>query len=773
MSTTATVDQGGEYSTSGPGSNNNSNNPLRVFVSAKKDINDLFIKVETFVKNVHEFYRSYGDDAGSIVSGGKLQQLESAVEKVAGIRDVLSRNHMKVAFFGRTSNGKSTVINAILQNKILPAGIGHTTNCFLQVEGTDEEEPFIEVGGHRQAIDSVKNLANALNNESMSSDTLVKIFWPKSKCSILHDDVVLVDSPGTDVSANLDSCIDLYCLDADVFVLVSNSESTLMQTEKNFFLKVKEKLSKPNIFILNNRWDASALETDSMELVRKQHMTRDTDFLVDELAVVEKEAAEDRVFFVSARETLFRRTAPLENGASLPNLASLAQGHETRYSEFEDFEHAFEQCLSQSAVKTKFSAHTAEVSRLTTGLAALLEEVAAGTARLRAEKLATIRAHRETVAHIQKAFQLLHQEVKQEIVNLMKAVEHKVCTALNEEIRRLAVLVADFEQPFAGDAQPLALAAYKKELHGHVEARFIANLEQRFASAVSCNVGATQAKMLEGARRLLPPGTLERYSLLGYSIAPREDFKVHIHLNCESLCSDFVEDLQFRFSYGLVQLLQYLTGGKVGENGGNRSLMDKSFTEGKGVQLPSNSSINDSGNGSGSSGGGNRSGNGKAMVVQFAASNLDLIDKLSSSRTTITLLAVGGCLVRVIGWHVIAITSTIYGLLYVYERLSWTTRAKETAFKRQYVAHATKKLRLIVDYTSDNCSDQVKNELTSSFVRLNRLVDNVIEGLRKEVVVLEKEVAFLDEQEKTVALLRGQVKALTGELQAFTGKYLL
>ncbi len=65
------------------------------------------------------------------------------------------------------------------------------------------------------------------------------------------------------------------------------------------------------------------------------------------------------------------------------------------------------------------------------------------------------------------------------------------------------------------------------------------------------------------------------------------------------------------------------------------------------------------------------------------------------------------------------------------------------------------------------------SELTSSFVRLNRLVDNVIEGLRKEVVVLEKEVAFLDEQEKTVALLRGQVKALTGELQAFTGKYLL
>ena len=70
----------------------------------------------------------------------------------------------------------------------------------------------------------------------------------------LHqDDVVFVDSPGIDVSPDLDTWIDKHCLDADVFILVSNSESTLMQAEKNFFHKVNQKLSKPNIFILNNR----------------------------------------------------------------------------------------------------------------------------------------------------------------------------------------------------------------------------------------------------------------------------------------------------------------------------------------------------------------------------------------------------------------------------------------------------------------------------------------------------------------------------------------
>jgi len=41
---------------------------------------------------------------------------------------------------------------------------------------------------------------------------------------------VTVCSPGIDVSPDIDSWIDKFCLDADVFVLVANAESTLMQT---------------------------------------------------------------------------------------------------------------------------------------------------------------------------------------------------------------------------------------------------------------------------------------------------------------------------------------------------------------------------------------------------------------------------------------------------------------------------------------------------------------------------------------------------------------
>ncbi len=72
-----------------------------------------------------------------IIGPGQAEEVKNHAGKVKGIREVLARDHMKVAFFGRTSNGKSTVINAMLRERILPSGIGHTTSCFLQVEGKD------------------------------------------------------------------------------------------------------------------------------------------------------------------------------------------------------------------------------------------------------------------------------------------------------------------------------------------------------------------------------------------------------------------------------------------------------------------------------------------------------------------------------------------------------------------------------------------------------------------------------------------------------------
>jgi mitofusin len=230
--------------------------PLHRFGLAKTKATDLFGRLSTYLSSAHALLvKSSNQDACS--------ELKAWHEQTLAICDMIGRDVMKVAFFGRTSNGKSTVVNAMLHQSILPTGIGHTTNCFCSVKGSDSPDaPYLLMpnSDERRNVETVQQLAHALHKGSSQQDLVIKVYWPREKCKLLKEDMELLDSPGIDISPDSDVWIDKVCLDADVFILISNAESTLMNTEKKFFHKVSEKLSKPNIFILNNRWDASAGE---------------------------------------------------------------------------------------------------------------------------------------------------------------------------------------------------------------------------------------------------------------------------------------------------------------------------------------------------------------------------------------------------------------------------------------------------------------------------------------------------------------------------------
>lgn len=94
---------------------------------------------------------------------------------------------------------------------------------------------------------------------------------PEKQCKVLADEVVPVDSPGTDVEADLDELSKKFCLDLDVFVLVANSESNL-----DVFPKVAEILSNPNLVIIRNDSDAFALEDIQSEVKENRQYAQGT-----------------------------------------------------------------------------------------------------------------------------------------------------------------------------------------------------------------------------------------------------------------------------------------------------------------------------------------------------------------------------------------------------------------------------------------------------------------------------------------------------------------
>merc|ERR1712098_1002313 len=143
-----------------------------------------------------------------------------------------------------------------------------------------------------------------------------------------------------------------------------------------------------------------------------------------------------------------------------------------------------------------------------------------------------------------------------------------------------------------------------------------------------------------------------------------------------------------------------------------------------------------------------------------------------SSQGTMGGLLVGGLLLKTVGWGVIAISGVLYGSVYLYERITWTNQAKLKEFKRQYVEHAARKLRLIVDMTSANCSHQVQQELSSTFARLCHLVDESTAEMKDNAKTMEKNIKELEEIAGRSKVLRNQASFLGNKLEMFESTYL-
>lgn len=715
--------------------------PLRLFGDAKERINELYQKLDNCVTRAREFYSAnqLEDDVLQNVDTASLERLNKSIEIIRG---VLSRNQMKVAFFGRTSNGKSTVINAILHDKVLPTGYGHTTGCFLQIQGNQNEEAFLEVhkkgmdvASDHQPIQSVKHIANALNENALEYSTLVKIYWPISKCPLLKYDVVLVDSPGVDVEENLDEWIDEHCHDADVFVLVSNAESTLNIAEKNFFHRVSEKLSKPNIFILNNRWDSIADDPESMEQVKNQHIDRSVSFLSEELKLSTPEEAKQKTFFVSARETLQARTNEIQGG-------SLREGHEDRSREFNSFESRFEESLSKSAVRTKFLKHSDKGKETINKLTTILNDTKSLVTQVNREKETELRKCEARLKSIVDLFYANEEGLQNQVSEIKKRIQTMADSEFATEIKRLSRVVDDFNLDFSTNLDKLM--HYKEELYAHVEESISENLKSRITTVINKHICPFNRTMCDLSLLLSEPRQKQIQRIVAAPNYVQDDlFDLRIY---RQFYTDFQEDLEFRFSLGLVSIIRKFQS-KINPNrslsklpNGSNDQVDPSYT------MSANTDV-------------------LSVVERFMLNP-------PQSPTTVGSLAVGGVLVRTVGWKVIVVTVAVYGSLYLYEYLTWTNSAKEKAFRSQYTKYAKKGLQDCVPIISKHIANSIEQKLNTTFLKIKDEIDVESSDLKTRISLFQKSITKLRLCDEFTSELLGESNFLMTELYAFASSFL-
>uniref|UniRef100_A0A0N5CEC2 Dynamin-type G domain-containing protein n=1 Tax=Strongyloides papillosus TaxID=174720 RepID=A0A0N5CEC2_STREA len=727
----------------------NGEGPLQKFGIAKKCIEEIYLRLEKYVEKLASCYEEANNKSSDHIPVDKYEEAKNNLESIHAILETFNRDKMKVVFFGRTSNGKSTCINAMLHNRIMPQGMGHTTCCFLQLEGSENNEKYLTIDNSDEKIpfDKLHLLGHALSDNnidlpSLGSSSLVRVHYPKKSADMLENDVVILDSPGVDFSEELDSWIDDHCLDADVFVFVCNGESAMTRAEKGFFLRVSKKLSRPNIFILNNRWDVSDDDPkEQVELVKQQHMTRFIEFLVKELEVCTDKSALNRIFFISAKEMLDQRLHP-------EKAIGLDTRKEYRANAFKHFEKSFKECISKSAILTKFQTRADKIRSIVDGMINNIEIVLDSLKKKNQILQDEWTRHSEFCNKSKQEFDDLITYIGNETHKIREEVHLRVSTDFFTVTQKLPTIIERFEDRIT-EVQFLE-DEITKEIEGlcktNIKSR-IRSLQKQIYSCVKDIYQNEFSDKIDGAwKRVKRP-------------------RIGIFVDCTTLLVDFHEDLEFHFSLGIFNLarrfISMISGEPVTAISSFHSplvnepiITEVSKEPGGRIRLKSESD--------------------NSATLKKAATLGTIMSSVSSFASLgVGAILVGGMVLSKVSWKVLGSAVAVYGGLYMFEKYQWESRGKEELLKTQLVYHLTRKIRNDVHHHAHAGIVETERELEACmdhYINAHEEIQNI---LKQETTQYSDEKSAIDNTINTLQVLKGNITLVTSDVDKFEEKFLI
>ncbi|EDQ89711.1 uncharacterized protein MONBRDRAFT_25320 [Monosiga brevicollis MX1] len=740
---------------------------LQRFVAAKQEICDVMGQLETSFQSAKKFCEQTwvwssetADGRQSMVEALRASTGEFVNRCQQMIRSV-TRESMKVVFVGRTSNGKSTTINAMLHTRVLPAGPGHTTNCFVTLQGSDQSKAYMQLPGDPTPRDlkDVQSLTDALQQEHvLPPGQSVEIHWPRDQCHLLRDDVVILDSPGLDYDSDFDAWIDETTRDADVFVLVVNAVSTLSGAESGFFHSVCKTVAKPNVFVIFNQWDNLDEDEADVTGVRAQHMSKARDLLVRDLGICSEAELSSRVFFVSSKEVLKSRAGSDSRTTSYTDPSSAVvpglNTHQSRAREFAAFEDKFEAVITSHAIATRFSRHIDEGRRmasvLTTGLRDLIQHLTDEAARVAERLHANTRLlqdlNRREAKLMDQCDKIIQDVPEAMYTELLDQMQAQVVLQLPEILSSFVNVEFDANQ----------LSAYKQALTTHVEDNLQQGLTASCGREIEERYRAARRQLVELTQQLLSG----RHALPATVVTGRR-YEANLGLDCRGLTDTFHEQLQFEFSLSWGRLAPQLLPDPA------RLTLEHVATD---LTKRVTSAVHDVQRRHASEPGGSSSSSTSSPNVAAAASVQEPEMGAMARRTTSMMLDVGRA-----GWDIASNTPytlvvaasvpSAYRMLrhkwvqylvlgagvsvacaYAYERLSYTPSAQERKFKEQFQDHAVAQLYSQARENTRANAKYMRSRLDEDRSLLKEQVDQVKSDLEVDIAAMQQEQHAIETQ---------------------------
>ncbi len=213
-------------------------------------------------------------ELGEIAGDAGFQSLRSEVvdDRIPGLRG----GRITVVVLGEFNHGKSTVVNALLGEDVLPVGITPTTAVITHLVHRDERQVSVKpaMGGEEYEI-AFDEMADAIKHteEESQEPEYVEIGHPND---FLDDGLVLVDTPGVnDISRQKVEITYGYVPRADVILYVLDATQVLKKSEVVF---IRDRLLKANrdriVFVLGKVDALSEEDAKEVELYARERLEK-------------------------------------------------------------------------------------------------------------------------------------------------------------------------------------------------------------------------------------------------------------------------------------------------------------------------------------------------------------------------------------------------------------------------------------------------------------------------------------------------------------------
>ena len=280
------------------------------------------------------------------------------ITEVGKISKKIQSQKFRIAIIGESSQGKSTLLNALLGAEIQPMReipctgrvtvlkYGDRQRVICRYQDGNEAEISLAEYQEKAAISESVVLGNM--SEELAQMELEEIFFEHPDLELCKNGVEIVDSPGLNEHPNRTAITQKLLADTDAVIFLTNAARSLTQGEKELIQRLKLQLNGNNIDLPANKL---FILVNFIDLVRskkgrQQIRQRLENFVLGEKAII---AGGNRLHFISAQAAL----------------DAILQGEENEYlTYFNNFTQSIEKFLTVECGVVEFQQFVTKINGL-------------------------------------------------------------------------------------------------------------------------------------------------------------------------------------------------------------------------------------------------------------------------------------------------------------------------------------------------------------------------------------------------------------------------